>query len=182
MPEPRWGLARSAVPGPRSITCSTSSPAGPVLGGGGDRAIAAEQGVVHQGGEALLQAVGVGGLEGEALVQFEQHVVGQQRLAAQVQATGIVAGQIEQVVHERGHALGLLLDQLKGGGPRRSRPSAWPAIRVIGVRSSWLRIGRDSARSQQGQAPDEGIGPIVASGVPRCPGPHELQPERYRSN
>jgi hypothetical protein len=101
-------------------------------GGEGDGAIAVEQGVVHQGGEALLQAVGVGGgaggggagiqaqaaggLGGHALVQFEQHVVGQQRLDAQVQAAGIVAGQVEQVGHEGAHALGFLLDQLQGGG------------------------------------------------------------------
>jgi hypothetical protein len=129
-------------------------------GGEGDQAGggAAEEGVVHQGGEALRQAVGV--------------------------AAGMTAGQIEQVGDERAHPLGLLLDQLQGGGwgPLRSRPSAWPAIRVIGVRRSWLRTERDSTRSQQGQAPDEGIGPIVASGAPRCPGPHELQPERHRSN
>jgi hypothetical protein len=90
------------------------------------------QGVVHQGGEALLQAVGVGvgaghlgaclqaqaagSLGGHALVQVEQHVVGQKRLAAQVQAAGVVAGLVEQGAHERAHALGLLLDQLKGGG------------------------------------------------------------------
>jgi hypothetical protein len=32
-----------------------------------------------------------------------------------VQAAGIVAGQVEQVAHQRAHALGLLLDQLQGG-------------------------------------------------------------------
>jgi hypothetical protein len=101
-------------------------------GGEGDGAIAVEQGVVHQGGEALLQAAGVGGgaggdgaglqaqaaggLGGEALMELEQHVVGQQRLAAQVQAAGVVGGQVEEVAHERAHALGFLLDQQQGGG------------------------------------------------------------------
>jgi hypothetical protein len=138
MPEPRWELARPALP--QSITCSTSSPAGPCAGGGGDRAIAAEQGVVHQGGEALLQAVGVGGLGGEALVQFEQHVVGQQRLAAQVQAAGVVAGQIEQVAHEHAHALGLLLDQMQGGGLGAAAQQAEAADRA-GLRSQPTGIG-----------------------------------------
>jgi hypothetical protein len=34
----------------------------------------------------------------------------------QVQAAGIVAGQVKQVGDERAHALGLLLDQQQGGG------------------------------------------------------------------
>jgi hypothetical protein len=49
-------------------------------------------------------------------VQLEQHVVGMEGAAAQVEAAGIVAGQVEQVAHQRAHALGLLLDQLQGGG------------------------------------------------------------------
>jgi hypothetical protein len=63
-------------------------------------------------------------------VQLEQHVVGQQRLAAQVQAAGVVAGQIEQVGHEGSHALGLLLDQLQGGRgpPPRTRRSSWAEL------------------------------------------------------
>jgi hypothetical protein len=91
----------------------------PCAGGQGDGAIAVEPGVVHQGGEALLQAAGVG--------------VGAGRLGTglQAQAAGVVAGQIKQVAHERAHALGFLLDQLQGGGlgtaaqqgPRRGRRS-----------------------------------------------------------
>jgi hypothetical protein len=67
-------------------------PGGAGAGSEGDRAGggAVEQGVVHQGGEALLQAVGV--------------------------AAGMIAGQIEQVGDERAHPLGLLLDQLQCGG------------------------------------------------------------------
>jgi hypothetical protein len=45
-------------------------------------------------------------------------------LASQVQAAGIVAGQVEQVGDERAHALGLLLDQQQGGWLGRTAQQA----------------------------------------------------------
>jgi hypothetical protein len=89
---------------------------------------------------AGIQAQAAGGLGGHALVQFEQHVVGQQRLDAQVQAAGVVAGQIEQVAHEHAHALGLLLDQQQGGGLGAAAQQAEAADRA-GLRSQPTGIG-----------------------------------------
>jgi hypothetical protein len=79
------------------------------------------------GGQLELQAAG--GLGGEALVQFEQHVVGMEGAAAQVQAAGIVAGQVEQVAHQGAHALGLLLDQSQG---RRLGAAALQGLHMAG--------------------------------------------------
>jgi hypothetical protein len=97
----------------------------PCAGGEGDWAW---PGVVHQGGEALLQA----------------------------QATGVVAGQIEQVAHERAHALGLLLDQQQGGGLGAAVQQTLGMVGDQGDRCAPFMVAeRDSAQSQQGPAPDE---------------------------
>ena len=67
---------------------------------------------VLRGGLQTQASLGTGG---EALEGVEQHILGVDRLAAQMQAAGILAGQIEHVAHHGAHALGLGGDQGQGG-------------------------------------------------------------------